>query len=133
MAEQAADEHEWYMVTLSVPWLVRGIDPAEGDSHQDAINIAISQVDEQTSEAATGRRALTVQPLLCPDPDCDHELQAVMGTAGLVLVLLAMDVEVEAGSRDDAAQRATREIGQCLDDTPLRVAGVAGIENPHAG
>lgn len=125
MAEQAADDAASYIVTMTVPWRVRGIDPETHDSTQQAINIAIAEVDEQTNDAATGRRTLTVQQLQCPDPDCDHEMHAVMGAAGFVLVLLRMDVEVEATSRDDAAQRATREIGQCLADTPLRVAEVS--------
>lgn len=127
MANAGADEKELYTVTLSFPWVLR-VTPKEGMSTQDAINIAITQVDEATVDAEAGRRELSVQTVGCPDPDCAHEMKAVMGVKGKNMILLTMDVDVEAGSPDDAKQVAQRDIGPFLDDTPLRVVEVTQVE-----
>lgn len=127
MANAGADEKVLYTVTLSFPWVVR-VTPKAGASTQDAINIAITAVDEATADAAADRRDLSVQTVECPDSDCRHEMQAVMGVEGKNMVLLTMAVDVEAASREDAKQVAQRDIGRFLDDTPLRVVDVARRE-----
>lgn len=123
MANAGADEKELYTVTLSFPWVVR-VALEEGVSTQDAINIAITEVDEATADAEASRRELSVQTVGCPDPDCAHKMKAVMGVEGKNMILLTMDVDVQAASRDDAEHVAQRDIGRFLDDTPLRVVEV---------
>lgn len=130
MAEQAPDEHTWYTVTLSVPWVVRVGNPEEGDIHQDAINIAIAELDKQTNDTPTGRRDITVQTFECTDPECNHEMEAVMANAGQVMVNLSMAVNIEAESVDHAANRATRVIGEQIPDTPVEVLDVTRPEKP---
>lgn len=132
MAEPATDEGEWYTVRFTLPKLVRDIYPREDDTHQDAINIAIAEIGKQIEETPVGRQNISVQMIECPAPDCDHEMQAVMANAGLVMVNLTMDVNVEAESADHASNRATREIGQRLEDTPLQVLNVTRLNEPPA-
>lgn len=127
MANPAANKKELYTVTLSFPWVER-VTPEKGMSTEDVISIAIAKVDEATAGAEAEKRELSVQTVRCPETNCTHEMKAVMGVEGKNMVLLAMDVTVEATSRDDAEGVAQRDIGQFLDDTPLRVVEVTHVE-----
>lgn len=117
---------DWYAVTLSVPWVVKGV------THpQDAINIAVSEVGRRTDNTKTRNRNIAVQTLACPN--CDGQTEAVLMTADMAMVGLMMNVEVSANSPDHSKQVAKREIGQCLEGIPLAATSSTTLETEAAG
>lgn len=108
-------EPEQYRVTLSIPWLVRGV-----DSVQDAVNIAVSEVGRrvataETTDVSTGE--ITVQTLSCTN--CGATTEAALVVAETALVGLALECTVAAQSPDDAESTVRRELGSEFEDVPL--------------
>ncbi|MDX1746817.1 MAG: DUF555 domain-containing protein, partial [Halobacteriales archaeon] len=108
-------EREQFRVTLSIPWLVRGV-----DSVQDAVNIAVSEVGRRVTTAeptpvSTGE--ITVQTLSCTN--CGATTEAALVVAETALVGLALECTVTAQSPDDAESTVRRELGSEFEDVPL--------------
>jgi uncharacterized protein (UPF0212 family) len=101
-------------VTFSLPWIVRG-----ADTGQDAINIAVSEVGKRISAASDRTRNcnIEVQSLGCNE--CNSRTEALLLVSKTALVGLFVTLEVQAKSAEEAEQRARREIGPHLEDTPL--------------
>ena len=106
---------EQYRVTLSIPWLVRGV-----DSVQDAVNIAVSEVGRRVATAETtdvSSGEITVQTLSCAN--CGATTEAALVVAETALVGLALECTVAARSPDDAESTVRRELGAEFEDVPL--------------
>ena len=104
-----------YRVTLSLPWIVRGVEHA-----QDAINISVSEVGKRVSAADTehvSRSKIGVQTL-CSE-DTDTPIQAVLIVAETALVGLTLDCRVLASSPKDAEAAVLRELGPEFEGIPL--------------
>lgn len=114
-------EREWYEVTLSVPWIVKGV-----DGPQDAINIAVAEVGDRTQEADHTRYVnLDIQTVGCVGQSCDATTDAVLLVADMALVGLRIEAVVRAKSPDHSEQVACRELGKHLGDMPLEPYGVS--------
>jgi hypothetical protein len=108
-------EREQYRVTLSIPWLVRGI-----DSVQDAVNIAVSEVGRRVATAETtpvSTGEITVQTLSCAN--CGATTEAALVVAETALIGLTLECTVTAQSPDDAESTVRRELGSEFEDVPL--------------
>jgi uncharacterized protein (UPF0212 family) len=108
-------EREQFRVTLSIPWLVRGV-----DSVQDAVNIAVSEVGRRVATAETtpvSTGEITVQTLSCTN--CGVTTEAALVVSETALVGLALECTVTAQSPDDAESTVRRELGSEFEDVPL--------------
>ena len=108
-------EREQFRVTLSIPWLVRGV-----DSVQDAVNIAVSEVGRRVATAEStdvSPGEISVQTLSCAN--CGATTEAALVVAETALVGLALECTVTAQSPDDAETTTRRELGAEFEDTPL--------------
>ena len=108
-------ERKQYRVTLSIPWLVRGV-----DSVQDAVNIAVSEVGRRVATAETApvsTGGITVQTLHCAN--CGATTEAALVVAETALVGLALECTVAARSPEDAESTVRRELGAEFEDIPL--------------
>lgn len=113
--ETKTTERDWYLVKLSVPWVVNGVDGV-----QDAINIAISEVGRRIEDASHTRGVdLDVQMVSCPNQTCGTVTEAVLLVAEKALVGLRVEANVRAKDPDHSRQVACRELGKHLEDAPL--------------
>ena len=110
----SATREKWYIVTFSVPWIVRG-----AETGQDAINIAVSEVGKRITSASDRTRNcnINVQSLGCNG--CNSRTDALLLVSKTALVGLLLTLEVQAESGEEAERLARREIGPHLEDTPL--------------
>ncbi|WP_254526156.1 DUF555 domain-containing protein [Natrinema caseinilyticum] len=113
-SHDSATKEEWYSVTFSVPWIVRG-----ADTGQDAINIAVSEVGKRITSAGDRTRNcnINVQSLGCNN--CNSRTDALLLVSNTALVGLLVTLEIKAASDEEAERIARREIGPHLEDTPL--------------
>jgi uncharacterized protein (UPF0212 family) len=108
-------EPEQYRVTLSIPWLVRGV-----DSVQDAVNIAVSEVGRRVATAEStdvSPGEISVQTLSCAN--CGATTEAALVVAETALVGLALECTLTARSPDGAETAVRRELGAEFEDVPL--------------
>lgn len=115
---------EPYSVALQLPWIVRGV-----EDEQEAIDITVSELDRLTSDTNTLNRNITVQPRPCPH--CEGRFEDAFHSVDVALVDVVMTVEVEAASVAESKRIAKREIGRCLDGTPLKIHVVTALEKPE--
>jgi uncharacterized protein (UPF0212 family) len=116
----AVTGEEWYSVTFSMPWIVRGV-----ETGQDAINIAVSEVGKRITSASDRTKScdINVQSVGCND--CNSKTDALLLVSKTALVGLLVTLEAQAESMEDAEQIARREIGPHLEDTPLTSVDVS--------
>ncbi|MDX1745390.1 MAG: DUF555 domain-containing protein [Halobacteriales archaeon] len=115
-----SSQNDWFQITFSVPWLVRG-----AKQPQDAINITISEVGKQLAAVEDPIRDtdITIQQVTCTE--CGTSTEGLLLIAETALVGVLLTVTVRAGAAAAAEALARRAIGPHLPDTPFTTVDVS--------
>lgn len=118
----SSKDDDWFRITFSVPWLVRG-----AKRPQDAINITISEIGKQVATVDNRIRDIdiAIQRVSCTECGASTEYLLLVAETALVGVLLTVTLRAEAATRAETLAR--RAIGPHLPDTPLRTVDVSRI------
>ena len=119
-AGPSSRDGDWFRITFSVPWLVRG-----AKQPQDAINITISEVGKQLAAVDDPIRDtdITIQQVTCTECGASTEGLLLVSETALVGILLTVTLRAEAAAEAEALAR--RAIGSHLPDTPLTTVDVS--------
>jgi hypothetical protein len=117
---RSSQDDEWFQITFSVPWLVRG-----AKQPQDAINITISEIGKQlvSVDAPIRDIDIAIQQVTCLECGASMESLLLIAETALVGVLLTVTLRAEAATRAETLAR--RAIGPHLPDTPLTTVDVS--------
>ena len=113
-------QDDWFQLTFSVPWLVRG-----AKQPQDAINITISEVGKQLAAVEDPIRDtdIMIQQVTCTECGASTEGLLLVSETALVGVLLTVTLRAEAAAEAEALAR--RAIGPHLPDIPLTTVDIS--------
>jgi len=119
-SKSSSQDGNWFRITFSVPWLVRG-----AKQPQDAINITISEIGKQLATVDDPIRDtdITVQQVTCTECGASTEGLLLVAETALVGVLLTVTMRAETATSAEALARRT--IGPCLPDTPLTTVDIS--------